>query len=214
MILTSTRLRRRPSNSLWKICSHGPKAGKVKIEKRDVDIHSVLSETIAMVQSEIGQKKIALTQKLSSTQGIVSGDTTRLQQILWNVLKNAIKFTPPEGTITLESSVEHGHYIVRVSDNGIGMTPQELTCAFDAFKQGEHSEDARRFGGLGLGLAISKKFVELHSGTIEASSEGRNRGSTFTIKFPLAKWDKNSVDGDHQLLNLQNKQHDRLHTFY
>ena len=159
-------------------------------------IHGVLSDTIAMVQGEMEQKKIALMQKISSAQSIISGDTTRLQQVFWNVLTNANKFTPPEGTITVESQVKNGHYIVRISDSGIGMTPQELACAFEAFKQGEHSQDTRRFGGLGLGLAISKKFVELHSGTIEASSEGRNRGSTFAIKFPLAKWDKHAVEGD------------------
>ena len=108
------------------------KNGKLKIEKWDVDIHGVLSDTIAMVQGEMEQKKIALMQKISSAQSIISGDTTRLQQVFWNVLKNAIKFTPPEGTITTVEylKVKNGHYIVRISDSGIGMTPQELACAF------------------------------------------------------------------------------------
>jgi PAS domain S-box-containing protein len=172
------------------------KTGKVKMEMRDVNIHAILSDAILIVRSEIEQKKLVLSQKLESPQSFVSGDQTRLQQIFWNVLKNAVKFAPPNGKIDVHAHTLDNNYVVTVTDTGIGMTPQELARVFDAFKQGDHSIDARRFGGLGLGLTISKKFVELHSGTIEAFSEGRNRGSVITIKFPLLRWEAHaSGDG-------------------
>lgn len=171
-------------------------AGKLKMETREVNIHAILSDAISIVQSEIEQKKITLSQKLESPQSFVLGDQIRLQQIFWNVLKNAVKFTPPNGKIAVHARVADGYYVVTVSDTGIGMTAQELARAFDAFKQGEHSTDARRFGGLGLGLTISKKFAELHSGTIEAFSEGRDLGSTITIKLPLLDWKAHSVEDE------------------
>lgn len=162
-------------------------AGKLKVENHRVNIHAVLAAAIAVVQSEIEQKKITLTQELADSQSAIFGDIVRLQQVFLNVLKNAVKFTPPEGKITVESRAMGGEYVVQVSDTGIGMSERELAHVFDAFKQGDHSEDARRFGGLGLGLTISKNLVALLSGTIEASSKGRGRGSTFTLKFPLAE---------------------------
>jgi PAS domain S-box-containing protein len=164
------------------------RTGKLKIEKDDVNIHAVLSDTISLLQNEIDGKKITLTQNMGDVESVVYGDTVRLRQIFWNILKNAIKFTPRRGAITIESRAEDGHYSVAISDTGIGMTPKELNTAFEAFKQGVHSHDSGRFGGLGLGLAISKRFVELHSGSITASSPGPDRGSTFTIRFPLSGW--------------------------
>jgi len=165
-------------------------SGKLKLDKRSVNIHAVLKTTVAMLQSEIENREIVLTQKFEAFQNIISGDTVRLQQIFWNVLKNAMKFTPPRGTIAIETRSAGEEYVVTIADSGIGMTAQELARAFNAFTQGDHSEDARRFGGLGLGLTISKKLVELHSGSIEAFSEGRNRGSRFVLRFPLADWNK------------------------
>lgn len=166
------------------------RTGKLKIEKHDVNVHAVLVDTIAIVQKEIERKHITLKQNLADAESIVFGDAVRLRQVFWNVLKNAIKFTPRRGTITIESRAEYGQYVVTISDNGIGMTSDELASAFEAFKQGTHSHDLGRFGGLGLGLAISKRFVELHSGSITASSPGPDRGSTFTIQFPLAGWNR------------------------
>ncbi|HXF09999.1 MAG TPA: ATP-binding protein, partial [Desulfuromonadaceae bacterium] len=163
-------------------------SGKLKLEKRSVNVHGILKTTLAMLQSEIEQREITLVQKFDAFQNIISGDTVRLQQIFWNILKNAMKFTPPRGTITVATRSAGEEYIITVSDTGIGMTAQELARAFNAFTQGDHSEDSRRFGGLGLGLTISKKLIELHGGRIEAASEGRNRGSTFVMRFPLADW--------------------------
>ncbi|HXF11008.1 MAG TPA: ATP-binding protein, partial [Desulfuromonadaceae bacterium] len=161
-------------------------SGKLKLEKRGINIHASLKSTIAMVQGEIQEKEIVLEQHFDAFQNIICGDTVRLQQIFWNVLKNAMKFTPRGGTIRIETRSTRDQYILTVSDTGIGMTPFELDRIFTAFAQGDHSEDMRRFGGLGLGLAITKKLVELHFGSIEATSPGRDQGSTFTIRFPLA----------------------------
>ncbi|HEV2328353.1 MAG TPA: PAS domain S-box protein [Verrucomicrobiae bacterium] len=165
------------------------RTGKLRIEKNDVHIHGVLAETISIVEKEIKRKHITVEQNLTDAESIVFGDAVRLRQIFWNVLKNAIKFTPRRGTIAVESHAEHGLYIVTISDSGIGMTENELASAFEAFKQGAHSREGR-FGGLGLGLAITKRFVELHSGSITASSPGPDRGSTFIIQFPLAGWNR------------------------
>lgn len=164
------------------------KSGKLKIEKQETNIYDVLADAVSMVQSEIEQKKIDLSQNLENSQSVISGDKTRLQQIFWNVLKNAIKFSPPEGKIAIHAYATEGCYVVKITDTGIGMTPEELAQAFEPFRQGEHSAQARRFGGLGLGLTITKKLVELHSGEIGAFSAGRNLGSTFTMKFPLFDW--------------------------
>ena len=163
------------------------RAGKLKIEKSEVNIHAVLSDTVSMVQSEIEQKRITLNQNLNDPESVVSGDAVRLRQIFWNILKNAVKFTPPRGTITVESHAEQGQMVIKFSDTGIGMTPGELASAFEDFKQGSHSQDPHRYGGLGLGLAICKRCIELHSGTIKAFSDGPGRGSTFIIKFPLVR---------------------------
>ena len=161
------------------------RTGKLKIEKNEVNIHDVVSDTIRIFQREMEQKEVTLKQSLEGADSVVCGDAVRLRQIFWNIIKNAIKFTPRHGSITVKSRVENGQYIVSISDTGIGMTANELVTAFQAFKQGAHSRDPRRFGGLGLGLAISQKFIELHSGAITASSPGPDRGSTFTIHLPL-----------------------------
>jgi two-component system CheB/CheR fusion protein len=166
------------------------RSGKLKVEKRQVNVYSVLTATLAIVQNDIDQKQITLKQKFDDTQSIVLGDTVRLQQVFWNVLKNAVKFTPVGGVITIETTVDHENCIVKVSDSGIGMSRDELGRVFDAFKQGDHSEKPHRFGGLGLGLTISKNLMNLHSGTIDAFSAGRGKGSCFTITFPLAEWNE------------------------
>lgn len=162
------------------------RTGKLKIEKNDVNIHAILSEAIDIFHDEIERKKITLRQNMADAESIVFGDAVRLRQVFWNILKNAIKFTPRHGTITVESRAEHGQFVVTISDTGIGMTADELATAFEAFRQGGHSRESGRFGGLGLGLAITKRFIELHSGTITAFSPGPACGSTFAIKFPLS----------------------------
>jgi two-component system CheB/CheR fusion protein len=115
---------------------------------------------------------------------MVDADSARLQQVFWNLLKNAAKFTPEGGRIGVSCRHEDGHVVVEVSDTGIGMEPETLSSVFDAFAQAERSI-TRRYGGLGLGLTISRAIVNLHDGKIEARSEGPDKGSTFTVRLPL-----------------------------
>ena len=114
----------------------------------------------------------------------VDADAARLQQVFWNLLKNAIKFTPHGGRVGIHCRPNEEHVLVEVSDSGIGIEPEALPRIFNAFEQEELSI-TRQFGGLGLGLAISKALVELHGGTISAHSEGRDQGATFRIRLPL-----------------------------
>ncbi len=163
--------------------------GKLRLDKRPLDILSVLRDAVANVRPDFVEKSIALVTSFAVDHVRVDGDPTRIQQVFWNVLRNAAKFTPPGGRVTanVTQSADHSRVVVEVKDTGIGMEPDELAAAFEAFVQGKHanSVSAHQFGGLGLGLAISRSLVEMQGGTISASSPGRNRGSTFRIEFPL-----------------------------
>jgi CheY-like chemotaxis protein len=171
-------------------------SGKLSLETQDLDPHSVLRDAIKAIKVEVEAKKIRMRLKLTAKQRSVSGDAARLQQVFWNVLKNAVKFTPAKGKIIVDTSTasDDGPLLVKITDTGIGMTPEELARVFSAFSQGDHARDSHRYGGLGLGLAISQKIIELHAGRIHASSRGRNQGSIFTIELPLsAVKNKNSL---------------------
>ncbi len=164
--------------------------GKMLLRMGDADVHRILQDSFASVQAELEEKRIQLSVQLVAKKYVVSGDAIRLQQVFWNILKNSVKFTPRGGEITVETSVseEGNHLVVKIADTGIGMTPEELKRIFTAFSQGDHAASSfHRFGGLGLGLAISQKIMELHSGHIRAESAGRAKGSVFTIELPLAK---------------------------
>ena len=164
--------------------------GKLKLDLRRLGLHAALQNAIATVKPEIDEKNIMLRVTFTAEEPFVRADSVRLQQVVWNVLKNAVKFTPAGGDIELESSVDAARRVarVRITDSGIGMTAAELPKIFDAFSQGDHAQSAgvHRFGGLGLGLAITRMLVDAHSGKLTAESAGPNRGSTFTIELPLA----------------------------
>jgi signal transduction histidine kinase len=164
--------------------------GKLKLKMQTVDVHSVLQEALQTVQGQIQQKRIQTAVEFKAEPHVISADSVRLQQIFWNVLRNAVKFTPEQGKITIRTFPvrRDGGFGVTITDTGIGMTPDELSNAFSAFAQGEHTKDrSANYGGMGLGLAISKKLVELHSGSIQAMSNGRGCGASFTIEFPPAR---------------------------
>lgn len=164
--------------------------GKLALELRLVDVQPILHDTVATVAREVEAKRITLVLELPPVSTQIRADPVRLQQVLWNVLKNAVKFTPEGGRITLSSEwlPESLNLRIRITDTGIGMVPEEIERVFDAFAQGNHiGEEAHRFGGLGLGLAITRRIVELHHGRIWATSAGRNQGSSFTIELPGAK---------------------------
>lgn len=161
--------------------------GKIILEKHFINLRTVLQDAIAQVREEMEQKQIVLDLQLKAPQHTVYADAVRLQQIFWNLLKNAVKFTPNGGRITVETHLRENKLCVKISDTGIGMTREEIAGIFTAFSQGEHaSTNGHRFGGLGLGLSISQKLTEFHSGKIIAASQGRNQGSTFTVELPLA----------------------------
>lgn len=172
--------------------------GKLLLNKELVQVHTILKEAITTVRSDLNQKQIMLVLELTAEKSIVTGDAVRLQQVFWNILKNAAKFTSEAGKITVgtRTHTETGELIITVTDSGIGMTSDDLARAFEAFTQGEHVDTggSHRFGGLGLGLAISRKLVESHSGSIQASSEGRGHGSTFTVTLPLATESALAID--------------------
>lgn len=162
--------------------------GKLPLNLAPQDMHAILRDAIATLRAEIDQKQLALTCEFEAKRAVVWGDAVRLQQILWNVLRNAAKFTPEGGRITVKTreDLAKNRVIVEVIDTGIGMSPAEIERAFDAFAQGDHAGagGSHRFGGVGLGLTISRMLAELHAGSIRATSEGRNRGSTLTIELP------------------------------
>ena len=119
--------------------------------------------------------------------GLVSGDATRLQQVMWNLLSNAVKFTPAGGRVTVQLEPIDRQARIRVSDTGKGIAPAFLPYVFDYFRQSD-AATTRKFGGLGLGLAIVRHLVELHGGTIQADSPGEGFGATFTVNLPLMQY--------------------------
>lgn len=161
--------------------------GKLSLELRRLEVHDVLRDACTSVKGEADKKRLRLQLSLGGEGPYVLGDAVRLQQIFWNLLNNAVKFTPEGGRISVATQVRDGWVTVEVQDNGIGLSEEELASVFDAFAQGEHSwpNGSHRFGGLGLGLAISRMLVEMHSGEITASSPGRNAGAIFRVRIPI-----------------------------
>lgn len=164
------------------------------------DVHTILNQVVATMEPEMREKDLQFTTQFEAGPLIVSGDDVRLQQVVWNLIKNAVKFTPSGGVITLrtrKAADKPGTVVVEISDTGIGLTPAELTRIFDPFTQGDHSDfkGTSPYGGLGLGLAISRKIAELHSGSITARSEGRDRGATFMVELPLASPERAALPG-------------------
>jgi signal transduction histidine kinase len=165
--------------------------GKIELQLEVVDVNELLREAANICRNDIAEKCIDLVMDLGARQRFVKGDATRLQQVFWNLMKNAVKFTPAQGRIVVESFNEAGEagvgggaICVRVTDSGIGIEPDILPRIFNAFEQGR-SSITRQFGGLGLGLAISKALVEQHRGALAATSDGRGKGATFRVAIPV-----------------------------
>ncbi len=161
--------------------------GKIKLHQEAVDVHTAITRTIATLQSEIDLKHLNIELELQAGNPAVWADPTRFQQVQWNVLGNAIKFTPEHGRISIRTRNEaDDRLIIQISDNGVGIEPELLPLLFNAFQQGE-ATISRRFGGLGLGLSISKSLLEMHGGTITAGSAGKDKGATLTIAMQAMK---------------------------
>jgi len=159
-------------------------SGKLRLDVQRLDLASVIEEAIASSQPAADAKGIRLIKTLGSA-AIVQGDSGRLQQIVWNLVSNAIKFTPRGGMVQVTLRKVNSHVHVQVSDSGQGIAADVLLQIFQRFRQGD-SSSTRRHGGLGLGLAIVKNLVEMHGGSVDAASEGEGMGSLFTVRVPLA----------------------------
>ena len=155
--------------------------GKLALVIASVDVHRVLRETEEIVRSESRAKRIAIEYQLDAAQHFVLGDAARLKQVFWNVIKNAVKFTPAGGKVSVGTSNTADEIVVVIADTGVGIASEALPHLFQAFDQGNLTGGS--FGGLGLGLAISRALVEMHHGTIVAESEGVGRGSRFTVRL-------------------------------
>ena len=155
--------------------------GKIRLEPEPIPIAAVLQEAVEGVEPAAEAKRIVLDLDLDPFAGTVTADSTRLQQVFWNLLTNAVKFTGQGGRVTAALRRKGGNLEVAVTDTGVGISPDFLPFVFEPFRQA----DARRgHGGLGLGLAISKQLVELHGGTIDVSSLGLGQGATFVVRLP------------------------------
>jgi signal transduction histidine kinase/ActR/RegA family two-component response regulator len=159
-------------------------SGKVRLQVQSLDLASVVQAALETVQPAAFAKDIRIRALLDVESGWMTGDPNRLQQVFWNLISNAVKFTPKGGRVQVELKKVDSHLEVSVTDNGEGIDPAFLPHVFDRFRQAD-ATTSRAHGGLGLGLAIVRQLVELHGGTISVHSAGRNRGSTFVVSLPM-----------------------------
>jgi len=160
-------------------------SGKLQLLPEVTDLNDIVLHVCGMCRSHLEEKSLRLHCELDENVGEVVADPARLQQVFWNILKNAAKFTPNNGDIFVKTQrVDANRFRVAFRDTGMGMEPEALTRVFTAFEQGDQ-KITRRFGGLGLGLAIARALIELHGGSITAHSEGRGKGTLFIVEIPV-----------------------------
>ncbi|MGI0485841.1 PAS domain S-box protein [Pantanalinema rosaneae CENA516] len=158
--------------------------GKLSLNVAPVNLAVVIREAMETIRLAAEAKSIQITATLASDVGLVLGDSTRLQQVVWNLLSNAVKFTPSGGQVNIQLERIDSSAQITVSDTGQGITPDFLPYVFDYFRQAD-AATTRKFGGLGLGLAIVRHLVELHGGQVEVTSPGVGLGAIFTVRLPL-----------------------------
>jgi CheY-like chemotaxis protein/anti-sigma regulatory factor (Ser/Thr protein kinase) len=166
--------------------------GKIELDRAPLELNTLVQVAVDSMRSTLESYGHTLDVKLAPQPVFIDGDTVRLTQVVVNLLSNAAKYTAPKGHIEVSLSRSHSAVRIEVSDDGIGMSESLIQRAFDPFVQGERSLD-RSAGGLGIGLTLVKKIVELHGGSVLASSAGPGMGTKFTITMPLSK------DGGHAL---------------
>ncbi|WP_437581470.1 PAS domain-containing protein [Sorangium sp. So ce887] len=159
-------------------------SGKIRLDMQALDLHDVVGAAVSSVAPSAEAKGIRLGKNSSPAVGVTRGDPSRLQQVVCNLLSNAIKFTPEGGSVQVKVGRADNHVEITVSDTGQGIEPGFLPCVFERFRQADAST-TRRHGGLGLGLSIVKHLVELHGGTVRATSAGVGKGASFTVELPL-----------------------------
>lgn len=159
-------------------------SGKLRLEVTTIKPIIFVESALETIRPAAEAKNISLEIIEDSVVSQISGDPNRLQQIVWNLLSNAIKFTPVGGKVTVQIKLVNGYTEIRVIDTGVGISQEFLSHVFDRFRQADASS-IRKFGGLGLGLAIVRHIAEMHGGTVFADSAGENQGSTFTVQLPI-----------------------------
>jgi PAS domain S-box-containing protein len=160
--------------------------GKIELRRETVDAHRLLRDALDIARKDMEEKKIELVMELGATLHHVWVDPVRIQQVLWNLINNAVKFTNAGGRITIRTSNKKKRFSFEVADTGLGIEPEKQHSIFNAFDQGEPSI-TRQFGGLGLGLTISKTLLDLHGGTISVESQGKNMGSLFRVTLDVVR---------------------------
>ena len=160
-------------------------SGKLRLNVQEIQLASVVSDAVATILPAADAKGVTVQAAFDHVALAVMGDPERLQQVVWNLLANAVKFTPRGGTVRVQLREADSHAEVIVSDTGRGIAAEFLPHLFERFRQAD-SRFSREHGGLGLGLAIAREIVETHGGTIQASSPGEGRGATFTVRMPMA----------------------------
>ncbi|MGF1633244.1 MAG: response regulator [Phycisphaerae bacterium] len=177
-------------------------AGKIVLRKKPLDVHKLMQEVFEICRSPLQQKQIEIVWDLDAAEHWVEADGTRIQQVLWNLVRNATKFTPEHGQVTLATdNPAEGRLRVQVTDTGIGIRAHDLGEIFEAFVQ---AEPGKRVAGLGLGLAITKRVIDAHQGKLNAYSPGEGLGSTFsfelaTIPAPEERPGDGTVDDAHPI---------------
>jgi signal transduction histidine kinase len=173
-------------------------SGKLRLEISEVKVKDSIAGAVGAVRPAADAKRLKLDVELDESLGVVTADPDRLQQILWNVLSNAIKFTPVDGRIEISAMRNTDFVVIRVTDSGQGIRPEFLPFLFEPFRQGDGST-TRRHGGLGLGLAIVRQLVQAHGGHIRAKSDGEAMGSTFTIELPVCTSSPPAVERERRM---------------
>jgi signal transduction histidine kinase len=159
-------------------------SGKLRLEPRSINVADVLRAAVETVSPAMTAKNIRFVADYDPQVPPIVADPDRLQQIVWNLLSNAIKFTPEHGAVGLRLSHAGPHVEITVTDTGSGIDPAFLPHVFERFRQADVGS-RRRYGGLGLGLAIVRHIAELHGGTVSAESAGRDQGATFRVRLPV-----------------------------
>lgn len=160
-------------------------SGKMSLSTSPIDLNAIICAALETVRLAAEAKSIQIQTLVSPVLGLVVGDAGRLQQVVWNLLSNAVKFTPTGGQVTIALSLAENHAQIQITDSGKGIRADFLPYVFEHFRQ-EDSATTRKFGGLGLGLAIVRQIVEMHGGTVTVDSPGVGLGATFTVQIPLA----------------------------
>ncbi len=158
--------------------------GKIRLDVQPVELPLIVDNAVATIQPAADAKGVRVQAMVDPRVGPISGDPGRLQQVVWNLVSNAVKFTPKKGRVQVRLERVNSHVEIVVSDTGMGIRADFLPCVFERFRQAE-AGTTRKTGGLGLGLAIVRHIVEMHGGTVEASSAGEGKGATFRVRLPL-----------------------------